>query len=164
MTPEPETSKTPTSTRATRASSRMKQRNKKTPEPEASMSKKTPTTRASSRVKQRKKNTPEPEASTSKKTMATRASSRVKQQASTSKTPTTASSRVKQRNKKVKAHSDKNLLVVPFTRSNMIQQRAFSYVGPKLWNDLALSLRSISNYPQFKNQLKKFLFDSYFNN
>ena len=58
---------------------------------------------------------------------------------------------------------DKNLLVVPFTRSNMVQQRAFSLVGPRLWNDLPLSLRSVSNYPQFKNQLKTFLFSSCYN-
>ena len=59
---------------------------------------------------------------------------------------------------------DKNLLVVPFARSTMVHRHVFSSVGPKLWNDLPLSLRSVSSYPEFKKLLKTFLFTSYFKN
>ena len=38
--------------------------------------------------------------------------------------------------------SEMNLLVVPFTRSSVIQQCVFSAAGPRLWNSLPLSLRS----------------------
>ena len=58
--------------------------------------------------------------------------------------------------------SEKNLLVVPFTRSSAIQQCAFSAAGPRLWNSLPLSLRSAPRLSVFKAQLKTYLFEEYY--
>ena len=57
--------------------------------------------------------------------------------------------------------SEMNLLVVPFTRSSVIQQCAFSAAGPRLWNSLPLSLRSAPRLSVFKSQLKTYLFEEY---
>ena len=40
---------------------------------------------------------------------------------------------------------------------------AFSYIGPKLWNDLPLSLRSLNSIEVFKQSLKAHFFDIAFN-
>ena len=58
--------------------------------------------------------------------------------------------------------SEKNLLVVPFTRSSAIQQCAFSAAGPRLWNSLPLSLRSAPRLSVFRAQLKTYLFEEYY--
>ena len=58
--------------------------------------------------------------------------------------------------------SEMNLLVVPFTRSSVIQQCAFSAAGPRLWNSLPLSLRSAPRLSVFKSQLKTYLFEEYY--
>ena len=58
--------------------------------------------------------------------------------------------------------SEMNLLVVPFTRSSVIQQCAFSAAGPRLWNSLPLSLRSAPILSVFKLQLKTYLFEEYY--
>ena len=58
--------------------------------------------------------------------------------------------------------SEMNLLVVPFTRSSIIQQCAFSAAGPRLWNSLPLSLRSAPRLSVFKSQLKTYLFEEYY--
>ena len=36
--------------------------------------------------------------------------------------------------------------------------RAFSVAGPKLWNQLPLSIRELSNVDSFKKSLKTYLF------
>ena len=59
-------------------------------------------------------------------------------------------------------YSENNLLLVPFTRSSVIQQCAFSAAGPRLWNSLPLSLRSASNLSVFKSHLKTYLFKEYY--
>ena len=58
--------------------------------------------------------------------------------------------------------SENNLLVVPFTRSSVVQQCAFSAAGPRLWNSLPLSLRSASCLSVFKSLLKTYLFKEYY--
>ena len=58
--------------------------------------------------------------------------------------------------------SENNLLVVPFTRSSVVQQCAFSAAGPRLWNSLPLSLRSASCLSVFKSHLKTYLFKEYY--
>jgi hypothetical protein len=50
-----------------------------------------------------------------------------------------------------------NTYVVPRVK-NEIAKHSFSYAGPKQWNDLPDSIRSISSLPVFKKQLKTFLF------
>ena len=57
---------------------------------------------------------------------------------------------------------DQSLLTVPFTRSSMVQSRAFKVVGPRLWNNLPGSLWNITSLPLFKNKLKTHLFTEYF--
>lgn len=54
-------------------------------------------------------------------------------------------------------------LSVPFTRSSMVQARAFSVAGPLLWNSLPTDLRLSPTLPVFKSKLKTFLFVQYFN-
>src|SRR6218665_3027797 len=39
--------------------------------------------------------------------------------------------------------SEESLLHVPFARTSTVEQRAFLVVGPSIWNDLPLSLRSL---------------------
>ena len=58
--------------------------------------------------------------------------------------------------------SENNLLVVPFTKSSVIQQCAFSAAGPRLWNSLPLSLGSAPRLSFFKSQLKTHLFEEYY--
>ena len=50
-----------------------------------------------------------------------------------------------------------NTYVVPRVK-NEIAKHSFLYAGPKQWNDLPDSIRSISSLPVFKKQLKTFLF------
>ena len=38
-------------------------------------------------------------------------------------------------------------------------ERAFSHVGPKIWNSLPMSLRNASSLNEFKSNLKSFLFN-----
>ena len=59
---------------------------------------------------------------------------------------------------------DQNLLHVPFTRSAMVQNRAFSVAGPRQWNLLPCSIRNITSLPLFKSKLKTFLFTEYYGN
>jgi len=57
---------------------------------------------------------------------------------------------------------NRNLLIVPFTKSTLVEKCAFSVAGPKLWNDLPASLRSTSNFSDFKKHLKTYLFSEHF--
>src|SRR6218665_2200986 len=56
--------------------------------------------------------------------------------------------------------AQQDLLHVPFARSSTIQNRAFSLVGPLVWNGLPLALRSLSRVfsQKFLQQLKTTLF------
>ena len=38
-------------------------------------------------------------------------------------------------------------------------ERAFSHVGPKIWNSLPMSLRNASSLNEFKSNLKLYLFN-----
>lgn len=52
-----------------------------------------------------------------------------------------------------------NMLEVPFHGGNRYQDKAFSVVGPKLWNELLNDdLRGCTNIETFKKKLKTFLF------
>ncbi|ELU08642.1 hypothetical protein CAPTEDRAFT_71163, partial [Capitella teleta] len=52
-----------------------------------------------------------------------------------------------------------SLLNVPFTRSNFIQTNAFSYVRPRLFNQLPFNIRSSTSIYTFKSCLKTHLFN-----
>ena len=54
--------------------------------------------------------------------------------------------------------STENLLVVPRVRLSTVGGRAFSVVGPKLWNKLPPNLRAADNIWSFKKQLKTHIF------
>lgn len=54
--------------------------------------------------------------------------------------------------------SQQRLLMVPRSRLKTRGDRAFSVVGPKLWNSLPVSLRLISTESVFKSKLKTYLF------
>ncbi|XP_063069010.1 uncharacterized protein LOC134460561 [Engraulis encrasicolus] len=58
--------------------------------------------------------------------------------------------------------TDSLLLTVPSTHLRTMGDRAFSVVGPKLWNSLPLSLRQCSTLSTFKSKLKTHLFISAF--
>ena len=58
--------------------------------------------------------------------------------------------------------SDADLLVVPFTRSSYIRERAVSHAGPRLWNALPLDIRQSASVDIFKKKLKTFLFNEHF--
>lgn len=55
-----------------------------------------------------------------------------------------------------------NLLNVPFTNSNLIMTRAFSFYGPRLWNELPHDIKSSSSLNVFKRKLKTHLFIEYY--
>ena len=44
--------------------------------------------------------------------------------------------------------------------NSAIGYRAFSVCGPRLWNALPISIRSIENLDRFKSQLKHYFFSS----
>ena len=54
--------------------------------------------------------------------------------------------------------SSKVLLVVPKVRTKQYGERAFSYVAPKLWNELPNSIQTEKNYNKFKQKVKTYLF------
>lgn len=58
--------------------------------------------------------------------------------------------------------SDSELLRVPFTRSSLVAQRAFSVAGPTLWNTLPAELRQCNELTSFKRLLKTFLFKQFY--
>lgn len=58
---------------------------------------------------------------------------------------------------------DQKLLKVPFTTSSVIQTRAFSVAGPRLWNELPSAIRSAPSLSVFKSKLKTYLFVQYYN-
>lgn len=51
---------------------------------------------------------------------------------------------------------------VPFNRNKTFSDRSFSYVGPKLWNDLPISVKSSNSVGVFKQKLKSYYFQHYF--
>jgi len=57
---------------------------------------------------------------------------------------------------------ENNLLSVPFTKSSVIQNCAFSVAGPRLWNSLPINLRAAASLSVFKASLKTHLFLEYF--
>ena len=53
----------------------------------------------------------------------------------------------------------KHLLCVPRVRTKNYGERAFSFCGPKLWNDLPSSIKQATSVDIFKKELKTFLFN-----
>ena len=56
----------------------------------------------------------------------------------------------------------KKLLVVPPANLVKYGERSFSYVGPKLWNELPDNIRDSKDLTKFKSKLKTFLFRTVF--
>ena len=54
--------------------------------------------------------------------------------------------------------AERRLLCVPQTKLKSYGDRAFSVVGPRLWNQLPDSLRAAPSLAAFKTKLKTFLF------
>jgi len=53
---------------------------------------------------------------------------------------------------------DLHLVNIPFTSSSLVQSRAFSVAGPRLWNSLPCAIRSATSIVLFKKNLKTHLF------
>ena len=60
----------------------------------------------------------------------------------------------------LRVHEDKTLLHQPSFESSH-RNRRFSITGPKLWNELPKSLRTITSIMEFKSKLKTFLFEQF---
>ena len=58
--------------------------------------------------------------------------------------------------------SDKELLIKPRCRLKTYGERAFSFIAPKLWNTLSLSIKRCESAESFKSTLKTYLFRNYF--
>ena len=58
--------------------------------------------------------------------------------------------------------SDKELLVQPRCHLKTHGERAFSFIAPKLWNTLPLSIKRCKSVESFKSTLKTHLFKNYF--
>jgi hypothetical protein len=52
--------------------------------------------------------------------------------------------------------------VVPFNKKRTFSDRAFSTIGPKLWNELPINMRKCESVEIFKRQLKSFYFKDFF--
>jgi len=59
--------------------------------------------------------------------------------------------------------SNQRLLSIPKSKLKSRGDRAFSVVGPRLWNDLPTSIRMASSLSVFKSKLKTLLLDKAFN-
>ena len=59
--------------------------------------------------------------------------------------------------------SSQKLLKVPYTPSTLVQDRAFSVVGPQLWNELPFNIRDEQSIDLFKSKLKTHLFTATYN-
>ncbi|KAJ8045361.1 hypothetical protein HOLleu_08357 [Holothuria leucospilota] len=59
----------------------------------------------------------------------------------------------------LRSNSDTLRLVDPRTTSKSCGDRAFMVGGPRLWNSLPLSLRSVKDTFKFKSRLKTYLFN-----
>ena len=51
---------------------------------------------------------------------------------------------------------------VPFNKRKSFRDRGFSTVGPKLWNDLPVSVRNSENIGSFKKRLKTHYFKTFY--
>jgi hypothetical protein len=58
---------------------------------------------------------------------------------------------------------DQHLVNVPFTTSSLVQSRAFSVAGPRLWNALPYAIRSATSASLFKSKVKTHLFREAYN-
>ena len=58
----------------------------------------------------------------------------------------------------LRSQADDLKLVVRPVRRETRGERAFSSYAPRIWNDLPLSLRSLSSLSSFRSQLKTYLF------
>ena len=56
---------------------------------------------------------------------------------------------------------DSKLLIVPKSKLKTFGDRAFTVIGPIIWNSLPLSLRTAGSVAIFKKHLKTFLFNKY---
>jgi hypothetical protein len=55
-----------------------------------------------------------------------------------------------------------NQLKVPFMKSAVIYQRAFSVAGPRLWNKLPCDMQQTQSTERFKKDLKTYLFKNFY--
>ena len=62
----------------------------------------------------------------------------------------------------LRSSSDTLQLIVPRTRLKSYGDRAFSAIGPKLWNQTPLHYRQSENLDVFKQRLKTHLFLQHF--
>ena len=66
-------------------------------------------------------------------------------------------------NQKLRSSSDDLRLVIPRCKKVTFAERAFSVIGPKIWNDLPYSLRATDSLLSFKKNLKTVYFKQAFN-
>jgi hypothetical protein len=58
--------------------------------------------------------------------------------------------------------ANRELFLVPFTRSTFIKESTFSHAGPKMWNELPEDIRRAQSLTTFKTKLKTYLFKQHF--
>ena len=58
--------------------------------------------------------------------------------------------------------SSSNLLVIPRSKLKSYGDRAFSISAPKLWNDIAETIKCSVDLKTFKRSFKTYLFKRYF--
>ena len=51
---------------------------------------------------------------------------------------------------------------IPFNKNKTFSDRSFSFIGPKLWNDLPMNVKNSKSVDIFKHRLKSFYFENYF--
>ena len=54
----------------------------------------------------------------------------------------------------LRSSTDKTRLIIPFTKCKTFAAQSFSISAPRVWNQLSMSLREISNFELFRQQLK----------
>lgn len=60
------------------------------------------------------------------------------------------------------SESSGGCFVIPFNKKKSFSDISFSTIGPKLWNELPITLRTCKSVDIFKRKLKSFYFEDYF--
>ena len=62
----------------------------------------------------------------------------------------------------LRSNDDFNTYNIPFNKNKSFSDRSFSFIGPKLWNQLPLQIQNAKTVDEFKKCLKTHYFNSFY--
>ena len=62
---------------------------------------------------------------------------------------------------RVVSFKNKAMLILKCVQFNTREGRCFSYIGPRLWNEIPFEIKALSNIESFKKQLKTLLYNDF---